>query len=153
MMYNSVVWCVFHIIVKCSWDGLPEGRNCSCVWSFWCSELCSFDQQATVQRGDGSRGILPAPLLTLYKYSSWRVGRGVPMICSAVRTTLRSLLLCLWLLSWTRQSLMCRGRIRWWQSRTVSTAPVAGWTSSAGEGSTASAGPFSQWSLWLHPKT
>ncbi len=41
---------------------------------------------------------------------------------------------------------MCRGRIQWWQSRTVSAAPVAGWTSSAGEGrSTASAGPFSQW--------
>ncbi len=36
--------------------------------------------------------ILPALLLTLYKYSSWRVGRVVPMIRSAVRTTLRSLL-------------------------------------------------------------
>ncbi len=36
--------------VKCSWDGLPEGRNCSCVWSFWCSELCSVDQAVTVQR-------------------------------------------------------------------------------------------------------
>ncbi len=42
---------------------------------------------------------------------------------------------------------MCRGRIQWWQSRTVSAAPVAGWTSSAGEGSTTSAGPFSQWRL------
>ncbi len=36
--------------------------------------------------------IFPALLLTLYKYSSWRVGRVVPMIRSAVRTTLRSLL-------------------------------------------------------------
>ncbi len=36
--------------------------------------------------------ILPALLLTLDKYSSWRAGRGVPMIHSAVRTTLRSLL-------------------------------------------------------------
>ncbi len=36
--------------------------------------------------------ILPALLLTLDKYSSWRVGRVVPMIRSAVRTTLRSLL-------------------------------------------------------------
>ncbi len=36
--------------------------------------------------------ILPALLLTLDKYSSWRLGRVVPMICSAVRTTLRSLL-------------------------------------------------------------
>ncbi len=36
--------------------------------------------------------ILPALLLTLDKYSSWRVGRGVPMIHSAARTTLCSLL-------------------------------------------------------------
>ncbi len=36
--------------------------------------------------------ILPALLLTLDKNSSWRVGRVVPMIRSAVRTTLRSLL-------------------------------------------------------------
>ncbi len=36
--------------------------------------------------------ILPALFLTLDKYSSWKVGRVVPMICSAVRTTLRSLL-------------------------------------------------------------
>ncbi len=36
--------------------------------------------------------ILPALLLTLDKYRSWRVGRVVPTIRSAVRTTLRSLL-------------------------------------------------------------
>ncbi len=42
---------------------------------------------------------------------------------------------------------MCRELIQWWQSRTVPAVPVAGWTSSAGEGSPASAGPFSQWSL------
>ncbi len=36
--------------------------------------------------------ILPALLLTLDEYSSWRVGRVVPMIRSAVWTTLRSLL-------------------------------------------------------------
>ncbi len=36
--------------------------------------------------------IFPALLLTLYKYSFWRVGRVVPMIRSAVRTILRSLL-------------------------------------------------------------
>ncbi len=36
--------------------------------------------------------ILPAFLLTLDKYSSWRLGSVVPMIHSAVRTTLRSLL-------------------------------------------------------------
>ncbi len=34
--------------------------------------------------------ILPAFLLTLDKYSSWRVGSVVPMIRSADRTTLRS---------------------------------------------------------------
>ncbi len=36
---------------------------------------------------------------------------------------------------------MCRGRIQWWQSRTVSAAPVTGWTSSGGDGSSS----FSQW--------
>ncbi len=36
---------------------------------------------------------------------------------------------------------MCRERIQCWQRRTVSAAPVAGGTSSAGEGSTASTGP------------
>ncbi len=36
--------------------------------------------------------ILTAPLLALDEYSSWRGGRVVPMIRSAVRTTLRSLL-------------------------------------------------------------
>ncbi len=30
-MYNSVVCSTFN--VKCSWDRLLEGRNCSCVWS------------------------------------------------------------------------------------------------------------------------
>ncbi len=36
--------------------------------------------------------ILPALLLTLDEYSSWRVGRIVPMIRSAVRITHCSLL-------------------------------------------------------------
>ncbi len=36
--------------------------------------------------------ILTALLLTLDKYSSWRVGRVVPIIHSVVRTTLCSLL-------------------------------------------------------------
>ncbi len=39
-----------------------------------------------------SRVILPGVFLTLDKYSSWRVRRVVPMIRSAVWTTLRSLL-------------------------------------------------------------
>ncbi len=34
--------------VKCPWDVLPEERNCLCVWSFWCSELCSVDQTVIV---------------------------------------------------------------------------------------------------------
>ncbi len=141
------------IIVKCSWDGLPKGRNCVCVWSFWYSELCSIDQMVTVQRGVcwmwGVQSDFPDLLLTLDKYSSSsRVGRVVPMIRSAVRSTLHSLL---WsdLVAELNQtvidvqktdSMMADGR-------TLSAAPVAGWTSSVGEGSTASAGPFSQWSL------
>ncbi len=36
--------------------------------------------------------IFLALLLTLDKFSSWRVGRVVPMILSAIWTTLRSLL-------------------------------------------------------------
>ncbi len=36
--------------------------------------------------------ILTALSLTLDKFSSWRVGRVVPMIRSAVQTSLRSLL-------------------------------------------------------------
>ncbi len=76
---------------KCSWDGLPEGRNCSCVWPFWCSEIWSIDQTATVQRGSvldvrGPEWFCQTLFLTLDKYSSWRVGRVVPMIRSAVRT-------------------------------------------------------------------
>ncbi len=46
---------------------------------------------------------------------------------------------------------MCWGRIQWWLSRTVSAAPVAGWTSSAGEGRITSAGPFSQWTQCYCP--
>ncbi len=77
-------------------DGLPEGINCFCVWPFWCSELCSVDQTATVQRGSvlDVRG----PEWFCHRFCSlWistvpLVGRVVPMIRSAVRTTLRSLL-------------------------------------------------------------
>ncbi len=36
--------------------------------------------------------ILPAFLLSLEEYSSWRVGGVVPMIRSAVRTTLQCIL-------------------------------------------------------------
>ncbi len=40
--------------VKCWWDGLLGEINCLCVWSFWCSELCSVDQTVIVQ----SRSVL-----------------------------------------------------------------------------------------------
>ncbi len=70
------------------------------------------------------------------------------MIRSAVRTTLRSLL---WsdLVAELNQTVI-DVLIQWWQSWAVSAAPVEGWTSSAGEGSTASAGPFYNvvWCRW-----
>ncbi len=34
----------------CSGGIWPGGKNCSCVWLFWCSVLCSAGQRATVQR-------------------------------------------------------------------------------------------------------
>ncbi len=88
-MYNSVV---FHVYVSCSWDGLLEGRNCSCVWTFWCSDLCSLDQTVTVQRGSVLDVRGPEGFLGTVEYNSWRVGRVVPMIRSVVRTTLHCLL-------------------------------------------------------------
>ncbi len=146
-MYNSVVCSTFN--VKCSWDGLPEGRNCSCVWSFWCSELCSVDQTVTVQRGSVLNVRGPEwfwqPFCSLWintvlgewggLYQWFAQQSGLPSVVFWGQ---------IWYLSWTRQLLKCRGRIQWWQSRTVSTAPVAGWTSSAGKGSITFAGTFSQ---------
>ncbi len=118
-MNNSVVCSTFN--VRCSWDGLLGERNCSCVWSFWCSELCSVNQTVTVQRGSvlDVRGPewFYQPFCSLWISTVLGVGRVVPMIRSAVRTTLWSQI---WLLSRTRQLLTCRGRIQWWQSRTVS---------------------------------
>ncbi len=143
-MYNSVVCSSFN--VRSSWDGLHEGRNC--VWLFWFSELCSVDQTVTVHRGsagcEGFRVIFPALFLTLDEYSSWRVERVVPIILSAVRTTLRSLLRSD-LVAELNQTAVDVQRMDSMMSRTVSTAPVTGWTSSAGEGSTASAGPLPPW--------
>jgi len=62
-------------------------------------------------------------LLTLDEYSSWRVGRVVPMIRSAVRTTLHSLL---WsdLVAELNQTVIDVQKTD--SSRTVSAAPVAG---------------------------
>ncbi len=80
--------------VKCSWDGLLGQRNCFCVWLFWCSGLCSVDQTVTVQRGSvlDMRVQIYFACPFPFSFSSWRVGRVVLMIRSAVRTTLRSLL-------------------------------------------------------------
>ncbi len=134
--------------VKCSWDGLLGERNCYCVWSFWCSKFCSIDQTVTVGRGSvlDVRGPewFCQPICPLWMSTVLGEWRGLYQ-WFAQQSGLPSVVfwgqIC-WL-SWTRQLLMCRGRIRWWQSRTVSTAPVAGWTSSAGEECTASTGPFS----------
>ncbi len=57
---NSVVCSTFN--VKCSWDGKLGGRNCSCAWSFWCSELCNIDQTVTVQRGSVLGAVPPLPI-------------------------------------------------------------------------------------------
>ncbi len=77
----------------------------------------------------GSRVIFRALLLTLDKYSLRRVERVVPMIRSAVRTTLRSLLRSD-LVAELNQTVIDVQRMDSMMSRTVSTAPVAGWTSS-----------------------
>ncbi len=50
----------------------------------------------------------------------------------------------MYIYSMGRPTLMCHID-QWWQSRTVSAVPEAGWISSTGEGSTAFAGPFSPW--------
>ncbi len=42
---NKCVWCQ----VFMRW--IAWGRNCFCVWSFWCSELCSIDQTVIFKRG------------------------------------------------------------------------------------------------------
>ncbi len=88
---------MYHNYFKCSWDGLLEGRNCS--WSGRSgaqSSVASTKNSNSSKREsagcEGSRVIFPALLLTLDEYRSWRVGIVVPMIHSAVRITLLSLL-------------------------------------------------------------
>ncbi len=70
--------------------------------------------------------ILPALLLSLDKYSSWRLGRVVPMIRSAVRTTLRSLRRSDLVAELNRTVIDVQRTDSMMQSRTVSAAPVAG---------------------------
>ncbi len=147
-MYNSIGCSTF--IVKCPWDGLLEGRNCSCAWLFLCSDLCNVNQMATVQRGSVLDVRGPAwfcqPFCSLWTsivlgergglYQWFTQQSGVPSVFFWGQ---------IWQLNWTRKLLTCRAHIQWWRGRTLSAAPVASWTSSAGEGSTTSAGPFSQW--------
>ncbi len=64
--------CLVVLVLRARPEGNPSKRECAGC--------------------EGSRVIFPALLLILDKYSSWRVGRVVQMIFSAVRTTLRSLL-------------------------------------------------------------
>ncbi len=112
------------------------GRNCSFVWSFWCSELCSVDQMAAVQRGSvlDVRGPewFCQPFCSLWISTVLGEWWGLNQ-WFAQQSGLPSVVFWgqIWKLSWTRQLLTCRGRIQWWQSRTVSAASVAGCTSSA----------------------
>ncbi len=57
--------------VKCSWDVLPEGRHCFCVWSFWCSELCSVDQTVTVHRGSVLDVRVQRDFVSSFAQSGW----------------------------------------------------------------------------------
>ncbi len=65
----------------------PREETVSVSIMFWCNS-----SKKDCAGCEGSRVILPALLFTLDKNSSWRLGRVVPMIRSAARTTLRSLL-------------------------------------------------------------
>ncbi len=84
--------------------------------------------------------ILPA-LLTLDKYSSWRLGRVVSMIRSAVRTTLHSLLSSD-LLAELNQTVIEVQRTDSMMAEVNCFSSYCGRISSAGEGSTTSAGTF-----------
>ncbi len=48
--YSTGVCCVLF-----RWD-MAWGKNCSCVWLFWCSVICSAGQRATREGGLGVRG-------------------------------------------------------------------------------------------------
>ncbi len=64
--------------------------------------------------------------LQFVTFCSWRVGRVVPVIRSAVRTTLCSLLRSDLVAKLNQTVIEVQRMIQWWQSRTVSAAPVAG---------------------------
>ncbi len=95
---HTIIWinnCIIVLCVPCLMSSVHEmdflGKDTVSV-SGRSGAQSSVASKRACAEWEGSRVILPALLLTLYKYSSWRVGRVVPMIRSAVRTTLRSLL-------------------------------------------------------------
>ncbi len=70
-------------VMCCSGGIWPEGRNCSCVWLFWCSVLSSASQRATVQReselGVRGPGWFYQPLSSLWRSADlggWAEGNG-----------------------------------------------------------------------------
>ncbi len=65
MMYNNNVVCsMFN--VKCSWDGLLEGRNCFCVYQ----TQSTVDQTVTVQRGSVDVRV-QSDFSSPYAHSGW----------------------------------------------------------------------------------
>ncbi len=92
--------------------------------------------------------IFPAFLLSLEKFSSWRVAGGggvVPMIRSAVRTTLQSLLRSD-LVAELNQTVIDVQRMDSMMAEQNCSSSSCGMLNFLScEGSTASAGPFSQW--------
>ncbi len=137
---SIIVLCVPYLMSSVHEMDCLEKINCSCVWPFWCSVLCSVDQMWVwgVQRD----------FAISFAHSGW-----VQFLASGEGCTNDSLS------SPDYTPLSPEVRFGWtpepdsyWHAEngfndgsveTVSTAPVAGRTSSAGEGSTASAGPFS----------
>ncbi len=110
--------------------------------SFWYSELCKVDQTVTVQRGSvlDVRGpewfcqpfcslwisAVLGDLGGLYQWFAQQSGLPSEVIFG----------------SWAEPDSYWSAEDRFNDDKTVSAAPVAGWTSSVGEGSTTSAGSF-----------
>ena len=122
--------------INCSWGGLPEGRNCSCAWPFWCSELCRADQTTTVQRGRGLCVRGPGWFCLLFTHSGWGQFLESGERCTSDSLSRLSAVVFWDLIAELNQTVLEVQRIQWLESILVSAAPVTGWTSSAGEGST-----------------
>ncbi len=91
-------------------------------------KLCSVDQTITVQRGSVLDVRIQSDFSSPFAHSGWVQFLESGEFCTngSLSSLLRSDLV-------AEQFLVYRRRIQWWQSRTVSEAPVAGWTSSAGK--------------------